>query len=333
MICSHQQVHAWLIIWLGSWKVWSSASGLIFDATLTKVNVTENENKYCRLQLVVRDRDAEYRTWTRGGRLGHDGKHSILGNGNLQDARDEFEKAFKARTGLSWVQRLEPHREGKYVFVERAYSKLSSGKADASTPNPKNKKLDGSAYQPQSKLETPVQDVMKLLFKKEYFEATMTDMGFDVDKVPLGKLSSRSLNSGYECLKELGSLIANADDQTRATDEYSGKLEKLTNRYYTIIPHSSGMNRLPLIDDEKRLKRELGLLQALGDAEIATKILETAKAMSGNVNLLDRRFAALNLDMTPSESTYPFISANRSRSSDRFGSLCSMTFASGVQAG
>lgn len=226
--------------------------------------------------------------------MGTTGKNGIVGKkGTLEEARADFEKMFKQKTGLNWVERTETAREGRYRYVERDYKDLGS--------QPNNPKLDLPISQPPSSLKPEVQRVMKLIFKKEYFEATMTEMGFDLEKVPLGKISQRSLNQGYQCLKELGTLIANTDAQERETQQYADEVTRLTNTYYTIIPHAFGKSRPTLISGEKELKHELALVRNLGDAEIATKVLQDARAMVGNLNLLDKKFAALGIEMEPTD--------------------------------
>lgn len=48
------------------------------------------------------------------------------------------------------------------------------------------------------------------------------------------------------------------------------------------------------------MKRELALIESLGDMEIANEITITAKAQADDVHLLDRKFAGLGLDeVTP----------------------------------
>ena len=50
-------------------------------------------------------------------------------------------------------------------------------------------------------------------------------------------------------------------------------LSTLTGTYYSIIPHAFGRIRPPPIANKEALKRELDLVDALGDMEIASKLI------------------------------------------------------------
>ena len=59
-----------------------------------------------------------------------------------------------------------------------------------------------------STLPKPVQRLMQLIFHKGYFADAMTEMNYDVDKLPLGQLSKRTLQRGFEALKQLGTYVS-----------------------------------------------------------------------------------------------------------------------------
>lgn len=224
----------------GTWKVWTDQSGLIYDATLNQSNISNNNNKFYVMQLV--QKDGMYQTWTRWGRVGGLGQYALLGKGDLENAKVLFEKKFREKTGLLWVNRLDPPRNKKYTFVERTYSDERDEQADASAKIRSQEKQPNLSWrQPASKLHEAVQALMQLIFNEEYFDATLHDMAYDTERFPLGKLSRRTLMLGYECLKELGEVLSGADIARQGTKEFQEDLEELTNRYYTVIPHSFGM--------------------------------------------------------------------------------------------
>jgi len=43
-----------------------------------------------------------------------------------------------------------------------------------------------------------IQGVLGLMFNQDYFAATMTDLNYDVNKLPLGKLSKNTIIRGYQ---------------------------------------------------------------------------------------------------------------------------------------
>ncbi len=248
--------------------------------------------------------------WTRWGRVGEHGQSKLLGSGDLTEAVKHFDKKFRDKTGHTWADRLEHPIPDKYTFVERDYGDDSSddddGILDASSRRGSKASVgtqkSSTAPPPESKLSKPVQNLMELIFNQNHFAATMREMDYDANKLPLGKLSKRTLMTGYERLKELAELFANpalADEKHDMS--YAQAMEEISNSYYTIIPHAFGRQRPPMIATEERLKKEITLLESLSDMEIAIEIMKEAKSGPGeSVHSLDRQFAGLGLqEMTP----------------------------------
>ena len=48
---------------------------------------------------------------------------------------------------------------------------------------------------------------MFAVFNQQYFAATMTDLNYDVKKLPLGKLSKNTILRGFQALKDLSALM------------------------------------------------------------------------------------------------------------------------------
>jgi poly [ADP-ribose] polymerase len=81
-------------------------------------------------------------------------------------------------------------------------------------------------------------------------------------------------------------------------------VEAISDSYYTIIPHSFGRQRPPIITTNEALQREVTLLESLGDMEIATTIMKDGQGDTG-MHALDRQFAGLGLqEMTPRIACY-----------------------------
>lgn len=78
------------------------------------------------------------------------------------------------------------------------------------------------------------------------------------------------------------------------------EIEYLSNTYYSYIPHDFGRRRPPVINAEELLKREIALLESLGDMQIADEIMKQAKTADTSINPLDRQYNGLGLEeMTP----------------------------------
>lgn len=157
---------------------------------------------------------------------------------------------------------------------------------------------------PESKLAPAIQELMKLIFNQQYFAATMTDLNYDVNKLPLGKLSKHTITRGYQALKDLSALLDDASlAQTQYGITFQEATEQLSNGFYSLIPHAFGRNRPPIIQDQPMLKKEIELLDSLSDMKDAASIMKNERKDVERINVLDRQFKGLNMDeMTPLKS-------------------------------
>jgi poly [ADP-ribose] polymerase len=132
----------------------------------------------------------------------------------------------------------------------------------------------------------------------------MSDLNYDIKKMPLGKLSKFTITKGYQALKDLSALLLDASiAQSEYGLSYEAATEHLSNSFYSYIPHAFGRDRPPIINNESMLKREIDLLDSLSDMKQANTIMKN-DLDSDAINALDRQFKGLNLDeMTPLKST------------------------------
>lgn len=281
---------------LTHYQVYIDDDKVIYDASLNQTNAGHNNNKFYRIQLLHDNGD--YKTWTRWGRVGDRGQSKMLGNGTLNDALREFDSKFKSKSGLSWANRAEKPKNGKYTFIERSYTEDTDD--EETEPKVKAESEDKEAA-PESKLQVAVQDLMELIFNQQYFAATMVDLNYDVNKMPLGKLAKSTIVKGYQALKDLSDLM---NDQSLAQSEYStdyqSAIEMLSNSFYSYIPHAFGRNRPPIINNQDMLNREVELLDSLSDMKDTANLMKKEPKDAEKINALDRQFRGLGLEeMTP----------------------------------
>lgn len=70
----------------------------------------------------------------------------------------------------------------------------------------------------------------------------------DLKKLPLGKLSRSQLTSAFSVLADAQRLLER-DSKDTAT-----MLLDCSNRFYTLIPHDFGMNKVPMLDNLELIK-------------------------------------------------------------------------------
>ncbi len=122
-----------------------------------------------------------------------------MGPYSLDEAHKDFDKKFKDKSGHTWDDRSEPAKKGKYTFLERSY--------EEDEDEPVKKEEDENEPQIGSKLPRQTQRLMELIFNQNHFNAVLEGIGYNANKLPLGKLSKSTLKQGFEHLHELASLI------------------------------------------------------------------------------------------------------------------------------
>ncbi|KAI1821939.1 poly polymerase catalytic domain-containing protein [Xylaria intraflava] len=281
-------------------EVYIDENGVIYDASLNQTNSSSNNNKFYRIQVLYTSAQ-QYCTWTRWGRVGEFGQTKMVSKGSLENALKQFNDKFKSKSGLTWANRGDPPRPGKYAFIEKSYESEDEDE-EGSTELVKGEVKQES--EPESNLPKSVQELMLLIFNPEFFAKVMTDLNYDAAKLPLGKLSKATISRGFQALKDLSALL---DDPALALSQYSTNFsqatEHLSNLFFTIIPHAFGRNRPPIIQNQNMLKKELELLESLSDMKDAAQLLTKIDAKL-TINQLDRQFQGLGLnEMTPLDDT------------------------------
>nr|CAB3477136.1 unnamed protein product [Digitaria exilis] len=145
----------------------------------------------------------------------------------------------------------------------------------------------------ETKLETRIAPFISLICNISMMKQQMVEIGYNADKLPLGKLSKSTILKGYDVLKRISNVISKADRR---------QLEQLTGEFYTVIPHDFGFRKMRefIIDTPQKLKAKLEMVEALGEIEIATKLLEDDS--SDQDDPLYARYKQLHCDFTPLEA-------------------------------
>ena len=230
-----------------AYTVYVDDNGEIFDATLNKSDSGENNNKFYRIQVLYAD--GLFTTWTRWGRVGEKGQSKMLGEGSLDEAIAIFHAKFKVKGGITWENRDGAPKKGKYVYLEVNYEDSDDDadkKVSKNTPKKEEGEESEEVFAP-SKLPKPVQILMELIFNVKYFEATMAELEYDANKMPLGKLSKKTLLKGYEVLKELASFVADPTLAAAMGENHQQAVMDRSNQYFSLVPHVTGRQKVPVL--------------------------------------------------------------------------------------
>ncbi|KDQ63539.1 hypothetical protein JAAARDRAFT_29557 [Jaapia argillacea MUCL 33604] len=281
---------------VGTHQVLSTPEG-VWDATLSQTNINKNANKFYIMQLLHPNGNPESCTlYNRWGRTGEIGQSQRKGPFEPVAAVREFKRQFKSKTATSWGDRVGmTAKKGHYYWIERSFED------DDHTPKAEeSKQKEKTPPEPESTLAVEIQTLCNLIFSEKLMNETLSSMNYDANKLPLGKLAKSTILDGFAALKVLAEVIQKPDgDAVKQFDNYLTACEELSGRYYSIIPHAFGRNRRPtIIAEMSTLKKELELLDALGDMEIAKKLINSTIPVDehGNaLNPLDAHFRSLGL--------------------------------------
>ena len=145
-----------------------------------------NANKYFIVQALQHDSGAPFHFWSRWGRVGERGQSS-LSTSSVQSILAQFERKFRDKTGQPWAERHHfVSRPGKYTLLERDYSagedmeKKEEGEKEEKVEKAEKKEV-------KSALDERVQSLVSLICDVGMMRRQMMEVGYDANKLPLGK--------------------------------------------------------------------------------------------------------------------------------------------------
>ncbi|XP_022152261.1 poly [ADP-ribose] polymerase 2-like isoform X2 [Momordica charantia] len=262
----------------------------IYDAMLNQTNVGHNNNKFYVIQVLESDGGGTYMVYTRWGRVGVKGQDNLQGPFKSQEsAIQEFQQKFFAKTKNHWSNRKGFICHPKsYTWLEMDYSEnekeLSVNEIREST----------SEIQPcETKLDPCIAKFISLICNISMMKQQMMEIGYNAEKLPLGKLSKSTILKGYEVLKRISDVIGLSKRSL---------LEQLSGEFYTVIPHDFGFKKMRefVIDTPQKLKSKLEMVEALGEIELATKLLEEVNGMQEDP--LYSHYQRLHCELSPVEA-------------------------------
>lgn len=199
---------------------------------------------------------------------------------DLEEAREAFESKYEEQTGNYFGEKKFVKYPGKYYKMDIDYGEEEEVR-----------KLTESTV--KSKLPTPVQDLIKLMFDVNMMKQMMLEFDLDMEKMPLGKLSSKQIRSAMGVLQELSDLIQNNGS--------SGRFVEASNRFYTMIPHDFGVKRPPIIDTLEIVTAKTEMLESLLQMEVAYGLLK--EESDEQTNPLDGHYEQLKTEIVPLEKS------------------------------
>ena len=245
--------------------------------------MANNNNKFYILQILeTKASPKKYYVFYRWGRVGRKGSQKLIPFGtDMAAAMGEFEDKLEDKTV-----------NGSYIELDLAFDEENELK------NKQNMEEAGAT----SSLDPRVNELIKLLFDIKIMKSTMQSIGYDAEKMPLGKLSLQAIENGYGILKDL-------NEELKKTKPKRHIVEELSSMFYTQIPHDIGFKsmRNMLIKTEEMVKEKSDFLGILSNMKITRNIVD---GQDTTKNVIEANYESLKNRIEPVErntSTYKMI--------------------------
>lgn len=261
--------------------------------TLNFTDVMNNNNKYYNMEVVKSDKN-EFYLFTQYGRVGGTAAKEYRSCDDQSQAEKEGEKIIKSKIKKGYVEvKLAKSDVG---------SEIGKTKVDTVVSVDALKRLGATVTEKDatvSKLHPQVQDLVRTWFgvTQEFIE-----LNLDTKKCPLGQLSVDQLDLARQILD----LVRN---QVSAKKPDTIEINKLTNQYYSNIPHNFGYRRLDAdalrLDNNDKIDKAFDILDVFADAKNVQAVISKKSAV-------DSQYATLKTDLDfvdPSSPTWKWIDA------------------------
>ena len=227
-------------------------NGKYFACTLNKSDLDKNNNKFYIIQLLEHDTTNQLILFTRWGRVGVPGLHE--------------EKPVDAKSGPRlFMRKYKDKTRGGYqeIFID-----YEAEVKQEDAPKIKNNATD-SKKKFKTTLDPDVMELISLIYNKKMISDNLHEIGYDSQKMPLGKLSPVTLTTGLNILKEIEAELKNKNPNKE-------NLKKYSSDFYTQIPHNFGFQKMAnfIIDSLDKVKEKIDMISVLSDMKITLKILE-----------------------------------------------------------
>uniref|UniRef100_A0A8R1HPN0 Poly [ADP-ribose] polymerase n=1 Tax=Caenorhabditis japonica TaxID=281687 RepID=A0A8R1HPN0_CAEJA len=243
----------------------NETDGSLFQATLSYTDVTLNKNSFYKIQLLKDDLYEHYYVFRSWGRVGTDVGDTKSDFFVKEVAIEVFQKTFYEKTKNEWKYRKHFRKmPGCFNFVETDFTEFEQQADEEVTPSE------------ASRLPESVKQIVASIFNIENMKSALQSFEMDVNKMPLGKLSTKQIRQAYDALSELGDLLAEHPIR-------KDKVLDVTNKFYTLIPHNFGMKVPEPIDSLHKIKEKNNMLTSLLDIKYAYDQICGSKPSKGIV--------------------------------------------------
>ena len=239
--------------------------------------ISGNNNKYYHLELQVSNDGKHTRVHSEYGRVGAKNPAREYRYATSEsDGQKIFDGIIKSKT----TRKKEP-----YVKVDLAERDIGSAGAKAIKKAVDTSGVAKKAPKSKSDLEPEVQRIVST-----FFNATSSFVATTL-KCPLGQLSRDQIDQGRDVLDEAKTLV-NAGQ--KIAGKTKSKLEDLTSKFYSLIPHNFGYKKLDA--DALLLSDLVKIAMKEADLDVFLDAKNAGSALSGEAEI-DEKYQTLKAQL------------------------------------
>ena len=193
---------------------------------------------------------------------------------------------------ISILNKITHKKQHRYQEIEIA-SESKPSKAKIKKKKTNRKKT--------SSLPVEVQNLIRFIFDMKLIEKSVVKVGYNVKKMPLGKLSDDNMKKGYDLLKQMYKEL----DKKKPVKSI---LSTLSSEFYTTIPHDFGFKKMidQIIDTKEKVKEKIDFIQALREIGVVTKIVgQVDEDDKDETNEIDAKYKNLKCKIVPMDDSFP----------------------------
>jgi poly [ADP-ribose] polymerase 1 len=246
----------------------------VYNAVLNHVDLTSDKNSYYKLQVLEHDHKKKFWVFRSWGRVG-----TTIGGTKLDkfssknEAIKLFKNLFNEKTQNNWEDR------NSFIKHPNSYFPVD---IDYGGDDQQIMQLQpGKSLLPKS-----IQDLICMIFDVQQMKQAMLEFEIDLEKMPLGKLSKKQLLNACSALKEISDMI-----QKKSIN--NSNIVGATNKFYTLVPHNFGIDKLPLIDSMDKVVEKMQMIEALLEIEMAYEMRSSINA-NDDKDPIDLHYEKLN---------------------------------------
>ena len=261
--------------------------------TLNFTDIINNSNKVYSLEIVKTNKGVFL--YTKYGRVGGTLTSEYRQCSDQNDAEIEAAKIVKAKTKKGYVEVLLTKAD---IGSDAAKAKIENNSATVE----QLKKAGISVKEEESvksKLHIEVQNLVRTWFG---ITQEFVDLNLDTTKCSLGQLSLSQISKGKDFLDEARKIV-------HLTKPDEQELNKLTNLYYSNIPHNFGYTKIDAnnlrLDSDAKIDKAFDFLDIINQAK-------DVEAVISKKNAVDAQYSTLNAELEfvdPTDPTWKWIDA------------------------